>query len=84
MIGKDISVLPFGLYNTYEKQLDFVKQWENSQPGVEMIRVQYSEVLKNTTQVVSNIEKFVGRELDKHAMSSCVDPSLYRNRVHSV
>ena len=81
MTGKDESVIPVNLYNTYKRQLEAVENWKKNEPGVELIYINYKDVLENPNASVENIEKFVGKKLDKEEMAKCVDKSLYRNRV---
>jgi len=81
MIGKDPNTIPVKLYNSYHEQLKQVEVWKEKEPGVELIYVDYTEVLEDPNSITEKIEKFVGVTLDQPAMASCVDKSLYRNKV---
>ncbi len=80
MVGKDPEVIPLGLYNSYKTQLQNVESWKDKEPGVELIYVNYKDVLEKPHSVAKKVEKFIGIDLDKKAMEACVDKSLYRNR----
>lgn len=84
MIGKDTETLPLKLFETYKKQLKAIRQWENNEPGVKMTYVNYGGVLEDVNSCVSQLETFLGTNLNKDAMKDCVDPKLYRNRLSSV
>ncbi len=81
MIGRDPETLPLNLFDAYSKQLNKVEFWKNNEPGVELIYINYTDVLNNTNEAISKIISFVGVEMNREAMASCVDKSLYRNKV---
>lgn len=80
MAGKASDILPIKLYNSYVKLLEDIDDWKENEPGVEIIYIDYKEVLDNPEENASLVEKFVGKSLDKDAMASCIDKKLYRNR----
>ncbi|EDM43739.1 type I phosphodiesterase/nucleotide pyrophosphatase [unidentified eubacterium SCB49] len=81
MTGKNTDVLPVKLYNAYRNQLKIVEIWKEKEPGVELIYVDYKDVLEKPQEMAKKVSEFVGLELDIDAMASCVDKSLYRNKV---
>ncbi len=81
MIGKDTEVLPLKLFDAYKKQLNQVDVWKEKEPGVELIYVNYKDLVKEPHEIVTKIEDFIGKELNKTSMVSCIDEKLYRNRV---
>jgi len=81
MIGKNQDVLPVKLFEAYNKQLNQVETWKQKEPGVELIYVDYTEVLNETDKVIQKINAFVGLDLNTEVMASCVDRTLYRNKV---
>ncbi|GLB48592.1 alkaline phosphatase family protein [Neptunitalea lumnitzerae] len=80
MIGKDPGTLPVKLLNAFTKQLNDIAFWKNNEPGVELLYVNYTDMLKNPDKEIENICKFIGSDLDKKAMKNSIDTSLYRNR----
>ena len=81
MLGKKEEVFPVTLFNKFQKLLMNVNVWNKKEPGVEILFVDYKEVLNNTDEITEKIEAFIGQELNKEEMAKCVDKSLYRNRV---
>ncbi|MCD2258046.1 alkaline phosphatase family protein [Psychroserpens luteolus] len=81
MIGKDTETLPIRLFESYKKHLSLVETWKNKEPGVELIYIDYKDVLSNTREVTSKVSSFLGEDLDLDAMIGCVDTSLYRNKA---
>lgn len=81
MIGKNTENLPIKLFQSYTKHLNQVEIWKEKEPNVELIYLDYKEVLDNTGQAIEKIVKFIGVEMDKEAMKLCVDTSLYRNKT---
>jgi tetratricopeptide (TPR) repeat protein len=81
MIGKDPETLPMRLFDAYNKQLNQVEMWKNKEPGVELVYLDYKKILNNTDESLNKLISFIGFDMDKKAMTKCVDRSLYRNRV---
>jgi hypothetical protein len=81
MIGKNQDVLPVKLFEAYNKQLNQVETWKKKEPGVELIYVNYKDVLEHTDEVIHNISSFVGLDLNSKDMAACVDSALYRNKA---
>lgn len=82
MRGKDPNTLPIHLFDAYKKLLDNVKVWDDREPGVEMIYLNYKEVIENPSAAIDTVTSFIGVDLDKEAMATCVDKKLYRNRAN--
>jgi predicted AlkP superfamily phosphohydrolase/phosphomutase/tetratricopeptide (TPR) repeat protein len=80
MIGKSTETLPVKLFEAYKGQLKEVELWKNKEPGVEIIYVDYKDVLNNTNDVIDKVTSFVGTNMNADAMSQCVDKTLYRNK----
>ena len=81
MIGKDPDTLPIKLLNAFTKQLQIIEFWKNNEPGVELIYVNYTDMLENPEAEIEKICNFIGLPLDKEAMLNSIDKSLYRNRT---
>jgi argonaute-like protein implicated in RNA metabolism and viral defense len=54
--------------------------WLEKQPNIEVLQVNYSEVMANPVEHAKKINRFLGGGLNESAMVSVVDPSLYRQR----
>ena len=49
---------------------------------MELIYVDYKEALYDTVDVVKKVISFIGEEaMNEEQMKSCVDKTLYRNKV---
>ena len=81
MIGKDPETLPTRLFEAYKKHLKQVEIWKNREPGVELMYLNYRDVLENKEESIDKINSFVGLDLNKIEMTKCIDKSLYRNKV---
>ena len=64
----------------FEKHLKQVYAWMDEKPNVEYLDVSYNQALTEPLPIIDQIQAFLGCELDKAAMATVVDPSLYRNR----
>lgn len=64
----------------FEAHLQNVISWMRVQPNVETLFVHYSDILANPEPHVKQINRFLGNNLDTDAMTTIVDPNLYRNR----
>jgi len=80
MIGKDPKTLPLTLFEAYKKILKQVDIWKDKEPGVELIYIDYKETINNPKGVVEKIVSFIGEDMDKAQMQSCIDKTLYRNK----
>lgn len=81
MTGKDTEILPVKLYNSYVRLLENIESWKEKETGVEILYLDYKEVLNDPEVYMEKIQAFIGLDLDKEAMAKCVDKTLYRNRV---
>lgn len=84
MLGKEKDVksraFPTGLNDAFQKQLKKVEAWIDSQPNVQQLNINYSNVIANPEEEIDNIISFIGKEGDKDAMMKVIDKDLYRNR----
>jgi hypothetical protein len=65
----------------FEKHLKSTMQWIESQPNVSVLYVHYSDMLADPIPQIKKINEFVGSRLNETAMTTVVDPNLYRNRA---
>ncbi len=84
MVGKNPDIIPLKLHNAFVTQLKNVESWKDKEPGVELIYVDYKDVLEKPEEIAGKVEEFIGVDLDTKAMASCVDTSLYRNRKKTI
>ncbi|RIA10643.1 tetratricopeptide repeat protein [Flavobacteriaceae bacterium MAR_2010_72] len=81
MLKKNTEILPVKLFEAYQQQLEQVEVWKNKEPGVELIYVDYVDVISNPDNTAQKISNFIGLGLDVTEMTKCVDKSLYRTKA---
>ncbi len=85
MLGKEKDVkaknFPLKLSEAFQKQLQKVEAWVDSQPNVEMLDVNYTDVLENTEEELHTILSFIEHDGNIDEMKKIVDKSLYRNKI---
>lgn len=83
MLGKNTreDTLPLPLFNAFRTQMEKTDAWIASQPRIDMIKVNYSDVIENPVQEAERVASFVNQNLNVENMATVVDPTLYRNRV---
>ncbi|WP_053977985.1 alkaline phosphatase family protein [Mangrovimonas xylaniphaga] len=76
MIGRDTDNLPVDLLNAYRKHLKEVEIWKDKEPGVELLYVNYKDLMEHPEEILPEIISFIGLELDGQTMLGCIDKSL--------
>ncbi len=64
----------FGLH------LQQVMGWIDKQPNVDVVYVDYNQILQDPVEQAKKVNQFMGHTLDENEMVGIVDPSLYRQR----
>jgi hypothetical protein len=64
----------------FERHVQQVEQWLAKQPNFKVLYVHYSDVMADPLTAAVNMQRFLGRDMDVHAMAQVADPNLYRNR----
>ena len=64
----------------FEKHLQNVMSWLDTQPNVSTLYIHYSETLADPQMQAELVNEFLGGGLDVEGMTAVVDPTLYRNR----
>jgi hypothetical protein len=65
----------------YTKHLREVEEWVERQPNIEVLYLDYLDVLEKTLETAGLISDFLGSRLSINDMCSAVDKTLYRNRT---
>jgi hypothetical protein len=68
------------LATLFSKHLDQVTAWIALQPNIDVLYVNYNEVLTDPSGHAQKINRFLGNTLDAGKMAQVIDPSLYRQR----
>jgi hypothetical protein len=65
----------------FGKHLKRVEAWISQQPNVELIYVNYHDVLGNPAEQADRVNQFLGNRLDVQKMVEVVDRALHRQRA---
>lgn len=71
---------PDEMARMYKKHLSEIEKWLREQGNIEVLFVNYNEMIKNPREIIPLINTFFNHELDTASMFEVVDPSLYRQR----
>ncbi|MDT0555777.1 alkaline phosphatase family protein [Patiriisocius hiemis] len=80
MTKKNPDIFPVKIHNSYVRLLNNIENWKEKEPGVEIIYVDYKEIIENPEENIEKIESFLGIDLERSKMETAIDKSLYRNR----
>jgi len=64
----------------FEKHLSQIRSWLSKQPNMEVLYVNYNQVLKSPTYEAERIADFLSENLNIQAMTRIVDQNLYHQR----
>ncbi len=65
----------------FHRHVQQVTDWLARQPNMELLELDYGEVLADPTRQAKRLDHFLGGSLDVKAVARVVDPSLYRQRA---
>lgn len=80
MLGKDTSVFPTVLADTFTKQMTKTLEFLSGEPNFEFHYVNYSDVINSPLEECEGINAFLGMDLNIEKMTKVIDKSLYRNK----
>jgi tetratricopeptide (TPR) repeat protein len=69
------------LRKTFAAQAGRIRRFLARQPNVELLTVNYREILANPRATAAAIAEFLGGNCDVERMATAVDPALYRSRA---
>ena len=64
----------------YGDHLKDIEQWLRDRENIEVLYVNYNEVLSDPASNARRVHEFLGNPLDEDEMIRVIDPSLYRQR----
>ncbi len=67
----------------FEKHLNEITAWLDQQPNIDVIHVNYHDILAAPLASAQAVNQFLDQRLDTASMAAAVDFALYRNRVSS-
>jgi hypothetical protein len=68
------------LSQLFERHLERVVAWIEKQPHIEVLYVNYNEMLKEPKNHIATINSFLGNTLNMEGLASVIDKGLYRQR----
>lgn len=68
------------LRNAFQSQITFAKKSLHNQHNVDVLYVNYNEIIKNPAKHLKTIHEFIEPSLDYEKMVQCVDSKMYRQR----
>ena len=68
------------LTQLYQKHLNQVMNWIESQPNVQYLGVNYNQIMHDPDPYIKKVNQFLGDTLGVDQMSGVIDPNLYRQR----
>jgi len=81
-LGRPAAPLPPAqLKSIYLKQIEQVYAHVSSRADMRLLEVQYKDVVEDPAKTASMLAQFLGGSMNTQAMSSAVDPTLYRNKA---
>ncbi|HMQ07663.1 MAG TPA: alkaline phosphatase family protein [Saprospiraceae bacterium] len=78
------TTFSFRLWKRYEEILEKVKKTYRNQKNAEFLFIKHAEVIENPKFAAIEMQEFLGKQLNIEAMTSVVDPALYREREKNV
>lgn len=81
MLGKNPNTFPMEIANAFSKTLEKIKFWSEKALNVEILNVEFKDVIANPDETAEKVSTFLNIHLDLDNMSTAVAPELYRNKV---
>jgi hypothetical protein len=69
------------LKRNYLRHLEEVKKWLEKQKNIDVLYLNYSDVVNDPASTVESIVNFLGIKLDTQEIAEVIDASLYRQRT---
>jgi hypothetical protein len=83
-LGRTGAALPpEKMISIFQKELDGIYDWLKSKPNIKVLFINYGELLSRKESEVQKIAKFLKKDLHVDAMTSSIDPALYRSKGHN-
>jgi predicted AlkP superfamily phosphohydrolase/phosphomutase/tetratricopeptide (TPR) repeat protein len=77
----DVNYYDLKLATAYKNELKRIKKWEQQHANVELLRVNYLDVIQHPSREIERIQHFLEMELCLKEMPMVIDTNLYRERV---
>jgi predicted AlkP superfamily phosphohydrolase/phosphomutase/tetratricopeptide (TPR) repeat protein len=78
MIGKHTDTYPVAIAQVFEKEIQRVLDWAEKEPHVDLLTVNYSEIVAAPEEEIKKISSFLNFHINENEAVKTVDPTLYR------
>jgi hypothetical protein len=68
------------MHKNFDKHLSKVTKWLGSQPNIDVIYMNYNDIIKNPSKNAKILSRFLMAELDEKKMAQVVEKRLYHQR----
>lgn len=68
------------LKESYQKTIQRIMSWSQAMPNVDLIFLNYAEVVSDPIKALSPLSEFLNKSLNIEELAHIVDPNLYRER----
>jgi tetratricopeptide (TPR) repeat protein len=81
-LGKKATpdTLPLKLFNNYLSQLNKLNSWIDAQPNVQILKVEFDDLIENPLEQSEIITDFLGEELDTNSMAKIINKELIKSK----
>ena len=80
-LGKTSTIADEKMAALFRNHLVKFAAWVKERPNIQVMDVNYNEMVADPAPIAAEIDRFLGGGLDIEAMARAVEPSLYRNRA---
>ncbi len=81
MLGKAVNDYPMALVDNFNKEIEYVDILARKEPNIEILYVNYKDVISAPDSEVARIASFIGEGLDEGKMKAEVKQELYRSKI---
>ena len=68
------------IVESFEKELQQIDIWQKKEPHIDLLYINYNQIMDQKESEIARINEFLGEWLDTDAMLKVIDDNLYRNR----
>ena len=81
-LGKSSTIADEKMAALFRNHLVKFAAWAKERPNIQVLDVNYNDMVADPVPIVAEIDRFLGGGLDTEQMARAVEPSLYRNRAN--
>ena len=74
------DIYPTNLANAYKETIHHIKKWSQQQDNIDIIYLNYDEVIEDAENQIEKISKFLAKDFAKEKMISQINPELRREK----